>query len=779
MKLEIAEGIFPRLETTTTVRKRYQRPSNSPRSSKPTSASITSVNSTEIYYSRQKAASDRNLELDSNANTNWDNPCMADTSPLTDNSTDVEPSPKAGKSAIVSTVHDTNKNADTKTLRRLAQNREAARKSRLRKKGFYFGGSSSDQNGGNTNNTNAANSGALAFDMDYARWMEEHQRQVSELRSGLQAHMADNELRVLVDGFMSHYDELFRLKGVAAKADVFHLVSGMWKTPAERCFMWMGGFRPSELLKILIPQLEPLTEQQLLGICNLQQSSQQAEDALSQGMEALQQSLADTLAAGSLGNSPNVANYMGQMAMAMGKLGTLENFVRQDSNHETSRSGAPCDGGLLREAASSKFSMVGAAQGVKYLDRKEKFFAGSINKEIAKVFTIFRFCTVEPAIRCSLRLWIHIHNFTSRTGAVSVRKWPACKRTLSVHARHASKEYLLALGGGNGAVQFPRISKNAKNYALSSVLHGKVLSSLFLFPYSMYRGSSSKVHERIVHSQDIKHPRLFFRNVYEARDVLCAMKMISKQTSIGRHKVNVKSYRGWHPDGTMASLATIWMLQQAIDENKSHGVLHLDKTATMKICLLLGEEVICLMATSKCGWEEGGGLRSQRTAALLDLVSSLLSLEPSAVGTEVETLKSRGKIVSTVHDTNRNADSMTLRKLAKPRLVNDQNGGNNNNTNAGNWCLAFDMRDGWKNTKGKLASSEPACKHTFTLRRTFDSTARAQQLLGTCSRHSRPSQGWTLSRKGWKLDTLVAGLSRKLPQRSELHETNGHGDGKA
>ena len=80
--------------------------------------------------------------------------------------------------------------------------------------------------------------------------------------------------------------------------------------------------------QILIPQLEPLTEQQLLAVCNLQQSSQQAEDALSQGMEALQQNLADTLAAGSLGTS-NVANYMGQMAMAMGKLGTLENFVRQ------------------------------------------------------------------------------------------------------------------------------------------------------------------------------------------------------------------------------------------------------------------------------------------------------------------------------------------------------------------------------------------------------------------------------------------------------------------
>jgi transcription factor TGA len=46
-------------------------------------------------------------------------------------------------------------------------------------------------------------------------------------------------------------------------------------------------------------------------------------------MEALQQSLADTVMGGLLVSSPNVANYMGQMAMAMGKLGTLESFVRQ------------------------------------------------------------------------------------------------------------------------------------------------------------------------------------------------------------------------------------------------------------------------------------------------------------------------------------------------------------------------------------------------------------------------------------------------------------------
>lgn len=294
---------------------------------------------------------------------NWGESRMADASPMTDTSTDVDTDdknqgfdmvPSTGLVASDSSDRSKDRTGDQKTLRRLAQNREAARKSRLRKKAYVqqlessrlklnqleqelqrarqqgiFISSSGDQAHSMSGN------GALAFDVEYSRWLEEHNRQINELRAAVNSHASDNELRVIVDGVISHYDEIFRLKGIAAKADVFHMLSGMWKTPAERCFMWLGGFRSSELLKLLVNQLEPLTEQQLVGICNLQQSSQQAEDALSQGMEALQISLAETLASGSLGpsgSSGNVANYMGQMAMAMGKLGTLEGFLRQADN---------------------------------------------------------------------------------------------------------------------------------------------------------------------------------------------------------------------------------------------------------------------------------------------------------------------------------------------------------------------------------------------------------------------------------------------------------------
>lgn len=86
--------------------------------------------------------------------------------------------------------------------------------------------------------------------MEYTRWKEEHQRLINDLRSGVNSQLGDNELRVLVDAVMSHYDEIFRLKGIGTKVDVFHMLSGMWKTPAERFFMWLGGFRSSELLKV-------------------------------------------------------------------------------------------------------------------------------------------------------------------------------------------------------------------------------------------------------------------------------------------------------------------------------------------------------------------------------------------------------------------------------------------------------------------------------------------------------------------------------------------------
>uniref|UniRef100_A0A0E0H6K8 DOG1 domain-containing protein n=1 Tax=Oryza nivara TaxID=4536 RepID=A0A0E0H6K8_ORYNI len=175
-------------------------------------------------------------------------------------------------------------------------------------------------------------SGAAMFDMEYARWLDDDSKRLTDLRGGLQAHLLDTNLGLIVEECMQHYDELFQLKAALARSDVFHLLTGTWATPAERCFLWMGGFRPSDLLKILIQQLDPLTEQQMLGIYSLQQSSEQAEEALAQGLQQLHQSLADTVAAGTLNDGPGVPNYMSLMAIALDKLASLESFYQQVTN---------------------------------------------------------------------------------------------------------------------------------------------------------------------------------------------------------------------------------------------------------------------------------------------------------------------------------------------------------------------------------------------------------------------------------------------------------------
>ncbi|KAL8144603.1 hypothetical protein AgCh_002969 [Apium graveolens] len=253
--------------------------------------------------------------------------------------------------------HDRPRTPDAKTLRRLAQNREAARKSRLRKKayiqqlessrvkltqleqeiqksaraqGFATAGSSlAGEQGSLPLGIGNLSPDAVVFDMEYARWLEEHQRLMFELRAAIQEHLGDNELRLYVENCLSHFNEIMNLKCMIAKTDVFHLISGTWKTPAERCFMWIAGFRPSDIIKMIPNQIEALSEQQMMGIYGLTQSTMEAEEALSQGLDALNQSISDVMASDLLTCPANMGNYMGQMALAMGKLSTLEGFVRQ------------------------------------------------------------------------------------------------------------------------------------------------------------------------------------------------------------------------------------------------------------------------------------------------------------------------------------------------------------------------------------------------------------------------------------------------------------------
>ncbi|KAK3132420.1 hypothetical protein QOZ80_6AG0521170 [Eleusine coracana subsp. coracana] len=234
---------------------------------------------------------------------------------------------------------------DPKTLRRLAQNREAARKSRLRKKAYIqqletsrirlsqleqqvqtarvqgvFSGA-----GGQLGFPSVPSPAAAMFDLEYGRWIEEYSKLMFQLRAALNEPLMNDQLHGFVNAAMAQHEELLNLKGAMAMADVFHLLSGVWASPAERCFLWLGGFRPSEIIKLTLKHVEPLSEGQILGIYNLQQSLQEREEALSKGIEAIQHTISDIMA------SPDVAppTFMGHISLAMNKAASMEDFVRQ------------------------------------------------------------------------------------------------------------------------------------------------------------------------------------------------------------------------------------------------------------------------------------------------------------------------------------------------------------------------------------------------------------------------------------------------------------------
>lgn len=79
----------------------------------------------------------------------------------------------------------------------------------------------------------------------------------------------------------------------------------------------------------MLRHIEPLTEQQLVVMCNLQQSTHEAEEVFTQSLEALHRSLADTIVSDELNSSSNMTVYMNHMALAVNKLSSLENFIRQ------------------------------------------------------------------------------------------------------------------------------------------------------------------------------------------------------------------------------------------------------------------------------------------------------------------------------------------------------------------------------------------------------------------------------------------------------------------
>ncbi|GAU16942.1 hypothetical protein TSUD_37000 [Trifolium subterraneum] len=101
--------------------------------------------------------------------------------------------------------------------------------------------------------------------------------------------LSSEEQNKLICEIQSVLKDQNHMKTRSANVDVFNVSSA---TTCERNLWWIGGFRPSQLLQVILPQVQHMcSKQQLSDVYDLGQSCQVAEYALAQGLVKLQQNI--------------------------------------------------------------------------------------------------------------------------------------------------------------------------------------------------------------------------------------------------------------------------------------------------------------------------------------------------------------------------------------------------------------------------------------------------------------------------------------------------------
>ncbi|KAH7445947.1 hypothetical protein KP509_01G030100 [Ceratopteris richardii] len=154
-----------------------------------------------------------------------------------------------------------------------------------------------------------------AFENFYTEWLEEMKHRFKRLRAALQqtSFVEEEGIFNLVQSCHSHYHMYMSEKIRLCKEDLSFVIAGMWRSPFEASFLWIGGWRPTtaivlayslmgtqiegELQKLLqgieLPSMAALSAKQLSMIDALQQKLRESEDSLSNRLAILQMLFAD------------------------------------------------------------------------------------------------------------------------------------------------------------------------------------------------------------------------------------------------------------------------------------------------------------------------------------------------------------------------------------------------------------------------------------------------------------------------------------------------------
>ncbi|KAM4090615.1 hypothetical protein ACJW30_09G075700 [Castanea mollissima] len=125
-------------------------------------------------------------------------------------------------------------------------------------------------------------------------WMVRQENYLDELLSGQQhCHdMQDEDIKELCSRMLAHYQEYFEAKSRIAHRDVFLAFSPTWLTSLERTFLWIAGFKPGMVFRIVTNSVLDMSEDQTQRMNRLMEETKLEERALNDELAKVHESVA-------------------------------------------------------------------------------------------------------------------------------------------------------------------------------------------------------------------------------------------------------------------------------------------------------------------------------------------------------------------------------------------------------------------------------------------------------------------------------------------------------
>ncbi|MFQ6639672.1 hypothetical protein Gotur_014768 [Gossypium turneri] len=125
-------------------------------------------------------------------------------------------------------------------------------------------------------------------------WLVRQERFLEQLVQALRSQDEEEIERRgdLIQEVLSHYDQYSAEKFKAAREQVLLFYSPPWLTSFEKAQLWVGGFKPFILFKILTNSVTEFTPEQEQAIERVKCETRKEERELTQASAAIQESLA-------------------------------------------------------------------------------------------------------------------------------------------------------------------------------------------------------------------------------------------------------------------------------------------------------------------------------------------------------------------------------------------------------------------------------------------------------------------------------------------------------